>query len=328
VLSNQKKIVLALILGIITTLIILSVAVAFWYQKALKNESTVVLIEKGASLSSIATTLADKQVLSCPTLFKAIVLGSLSWRDLKAGEYLIPAHATPAQLIYILKSGDVILHPVTLIEGETSYSFTQKLMSDDRFIGSIDVPAEGSLLPETYHFARGTERKTIIARAKRASEEALNKVWTNRSTECPLKSPQEVVILASIVEKETCLPKERPIVAAVFINRLATGMPLQADPSVLYAISLGKETREKELSLDDLRIESPFNTYINMGLPPSPISNPGLASLRAVTAPAKVPYLYFVADGSGGHVFATSLDEHQKNHERWRKIKKESAETK
>jgi len=321
VISNQKKILITLSIALFASILFLFIGISFWFQHPQNNQNTVVLIQKGSSLSQISTTLSNQGVLDFPYIFKAILYSTAGWRDLKAGEYLIPANVTPARLIHILKSGDVVLHPLTVIEGETSYAFTQKLLKDERFQGTCEAPLEGSLLPETYHFPRGTERKVITARLEKEMKKALAEVWSTRKPDHALKSPEELLVLASIVEKETRLAKELPVVAAVFLNRLKQGMPLQADPTVLYGITKGKDEGKYELTLEDLKFESPHNTYLNNGLPPSPIANPGLATLKAVAAPADVNFLYFVADGSGGHVFATTLEEHQKNHAAWRKIR-------
>jgi UPF0755 protein len=295
---------------------------AYWFQRPQNNSETVVLIEKRSSLSQIASRLSEHQVLDFPLLFKAFLYGSAEWSALKAGEYLIPAHVTPAQLMTILKSGNVILHPVTLIEGETSRHLTQRLLNDPRFQGVCAIPPEGSLLPETYHFPRGTERQVILNRMQKAMQTVMSQLWSARPQDFPLKTPEELVTLASIVEKETALPRERPVVAAVFLNRLKIEMPLQADPTVLYAIiTKGIDLCGRDLSLEDLKVDSPHNTYVYTGLPPSPIANPGISCLKAILHPADVPYLYFVADGTGGHVFATTLEEHQCNHEAWRRIR-------
>lgn len=316
---SPKKALLTLISFIILIICFATIGTAYWFQHPQRNQSTVVLIEKGASLSQIAATLSHEKVLSFPFLFKGVLYFTGNWRYLQAGEYLIPPSVTPAQLIHILQSGNVILHSVTLIEGETSHHLTQKLLEDIRFQGECKSPPEGNLLPETYHFPRNTERQKIVDHMQRAMQAVLTETWTQRSPNCPLSSPEELLILASIIEKETRLPQEKPIIAAVFINRLKQGMPLQADPTIIYG--LGKGDLGQGLSLEDLRTENPYNTYLNLGLPPTPIANPSLASLKAAAHPAEVSYLYFVADGSGGHVFATTLEEHQKNHEKWRRMR-------
>ncbi len=308
--------------GILGSFLTLAIAITYWFQHPQKNEGTIVLIEKGVSLSQISSLLHQQKVLDFPFLFKGILYGVGGWRQLKAGEYLIPPKVTPAQLIHILKSGEVILHSITLIEGETSYQLTQKLLEDSRFQGSCKIPLEGSLLPETYSFPRNTERQKIINRMQKAMEKALAEVWAERPSDFPLQSPHELLILASIVEKETALLQEKPFVAAVFLNRLKKSMPLQADPTVIYGLTCGKGSLERGLTRQDLCFKNSYNTYLNPGLPPSPIANPSLDSLKAVIHPANVPYLYFVADGSGGHVFSIILEEHQKNHALWRKIRK------
>lgn len=314
---------ITLFLCMIAGVCLFSLWASYWFQHPQQNPSTVVMIEKGASLSQISQILSQHDVLDRPLLFKAIVYGTNSWRELKAGEYLVPPSVTPAQLIHILKSGDVILHPITVIEGETSSHVIQKLNDDPRFQGICEVPAEGSLLPETYSFPRNTQRHKIVERMKKSMEIALNDIWAKRSPNPLLQSPKDLLTLASIVEKETSRAQERPMVAAVFLNRLKLGMPLQADPTVLYGLTMGKSDLGRALLREDLLKESPYNTYLHVGLPPSPIANPGLASLKAVSQPASVEYIYFVADGSGGHVFATTLEDHQKNHAHWRKVRDE-----
>lgn len=317
----KKIITLFSIVSLLTCTLIIAI-IAYWFQRPQNNQETVVLIEKGLSLSRIAIQLFEQQVLDYPFLFKTILYGTGEWRTLKAGEYLIPSQVTPAHLMDILKSGNVILHPVILTEGETSYHLTQKLLQDPRFQGECVVPVEGSLLPETYHFPRGTERQAILNYMQKAMQKIVAEVWAARPPDCILQTPEELLVLASIVEKETALSRERPIVAAVFLNRLKRGMPLQADPTVLYALTAGVMTH-RALSLEDLKVDSPYNTYAHTGLPPSPIANPGLSCLKAALRSANVPYLYFVADGSGGHVFATTLEEHQHNHAKWRRIRDE-----
>lgn len=303
---------------IVTLFIILT---SFWFQYPQRNETTVVLIGKGSSVSHITQILAENKVLDFPLLFQGMLYATLSWRDLKAGEYLIPADVTPAHLMGILKSGNVVLHPVILIEGETSHSFAQKLQGDPKFKGDVGHLKEGTLLPETYHFPRGIERKAVLSRLEEEMNKAAQSVWQTRAQNSPLKSQDELIILASIVEKETRLSSERPIVAAVFLNRIRIGMPLQADPTVIYGLTKGEGELGRDLTLTDLQAETPHNTYLIQGLPPTPIANPSLETLKAVANPADVAYLYFVADGKGGHIFATTLEEHKKNHEAWRVIR-------
>ncbi len=304
------------------------VGASYWFFHPQKNKVTVVILEKGAPFSRIVNLLSQQHVLDFPFLFKGILFGTGGWRHLKAGEYLVPASVTPARLAHILKSGEVILHPVTLIEGETSQHFFQKLQQDSRFQGVCDeVPTEGSLLPETYYFPRHTACQEINEHMKKAMGKALAKVWSGRAADSLLSSSQELLVLASIVEKETAHSKEKPIVTAVFLNRLKQGMPLQADPTVIYGLTKGKEGLGHPLTRQDLKIQHVYNTYLNVGLPPFPIANPSLETLQAVARPASVPYLYFVADGSGGHVFAVTLEDHKKNHAQWRKVREKKSNT-
>lgn len=320
---KYKKYILIFFSISIAIIFFLVAGITYWFQCPQNNKQTVVLIEKRASLSQIAARLSESGVLNFPLLFKGILLCTGEWRSLKAGEYFIPSLVTPAQLTHILQSGNVILHSVTLIEGETSSHLVQKLQKDMRFQGVCSIPPEGTLLPETYHFPRGTERQAIINHMQEAMKSVVDKLWAERSPDCFLQTPEALITLASIVEKETALSRERPMVAAVFLNRLKAHMMLQADPTVLYALTKGTEPLKRDLILQDLKFESPYNTYVYEGLPPSPIANPGHSSLKAVLKPSDVPYLYFVADGSGGHVFATTLEQHQQNHKTWRKIRDE-----
>lgn len=300
---------------------IIPVYLTYWMQHPQNNEKTTILIEKGASLSQIAQTLHQYEVLDSPLLFKSIAYATGVSQKLKAGEYLIPPSITPAQLIHILKSGEVILHSVTLIEGETSHRLVEKIASNVHFQGACETPEEGTLLPETYHFPHGTECYIILSRMKKAMNHALEMAWAGRCDNHPLGSSQELLVLASIIEKETSKAPEKPLVAAVFLNRLKQGMPLQADPTVIYALTNGREGLGRALFRGDLKFESPYNTYLYRGLPPTPIANPSLSSLKAAAHPANVAYLYFVADGSGGHAFSETLGNHQKHHANWRKIR-------
>jgi UPF0755 protein len=184
-----------------------------------------------------------------------------------------------------------------------------------------EIPAEGTLLPETYSYQRGDSCNDLIGRMKAAMQHAIDELWPARTPGLPFADAQEAVILASIVEKETGLAAERPLVASVFVNRLVDGMPLQSDPTVIYAITQGRGKLDRQLLRSDWQIESPYNTYVARGLPPGPIANPGRAAIAAVLDPAKTDYLYFVANGTGGHAFAVTLDEHNRNVEAWRRIR-------
>ena len=314
-----KKGLLILSVICLVSLCLLGGGSFYWFQHFQQNKQTVVIIPKGASLSHVVHILHQKGVVDCPLLCRLFLYSTGKWRDLKAGDFLIPPDISPLRLFASLKAGKVILHPLTVVEGETSAHVVQKLLADDRFQGPCIVPPEGSLLPETYHFRRGTERGKIIERAQRAMRLVVEAIWAKRPPTCSLRSMEELLILASIVEKETALEREKPLVAAVFLNRLAKGMPLQADPTVVYALTQGVHPLGRPLTRNDLQIESPYNTYRNMGLPPTAITNPSVSAMEAVLHPAPISCLYFVADGSGGHVFCVDLEEHQKNHAQWRK---------
>jgi len=196
-------------------------------------------------------------------------------------------------------------------------------MAEPLLVGEIDeVPPEGSLLPETYLFSRDDSRQAVLARMREAMQQTLAELWPKRREGLPLATPEEAVTLASIVEKETGVAAERPLVAGVFINRLKKKIPLQSDPTVIYGITLGKTELDRPLSRKDLKTATPYNTYTIQGLPPGPIANPGRDALQAVMAPTETDYIYFVADGSGGHAFAKTLEEHNRNVAKWRKFQK------
>ena len=242
----------------------------------------------------------------------------------KAGEYEVPAGASLARMMDIVNEGKSIQHSVTITEGLTVDEVMRLLENDERLVGEITfVPPEGSILPETYFFLRGVRRGDLITRMQQAREVAFAELWSEREESLPISSLDQAVVLASIVEKETGLVEERALVASVFLNRLTRGMRLQSDPTVIYG--LVREGREvKRLTRDDLRHSSPWNTYQVAGLPPTPISNPGLASFQAVMDPAETDYLYFVADGKGGHRFAETYEQHKKNVRLWREISQET----
>ncbi|MDB5478561.1 MAG: protein YceG like protein, partial [Alphaproteobacteria bacterium] len=258
-----------------------------------------------------------------PQIFYAL----LRWQpfSIKAGEYGIPAHASMQQIIDILHSGRIIQRNVTLAEGLTVKQTLILIANNIYLTGDVtQVPAEGTLLPDTYNFLRGATRDSIVKRMQEAQQKFMTGLWEKRDLALPLKTPEEAVTLASIVEKETGVGTERARIAGLFYNRLKIGMPLQSDPTVVYVITDGLgHMGGKRLYSKNLEVESPYNTYRNNGLPPGPIANPGRAALEAVFHPEAHEYLYFVANGTGGHVFARTLDEHNANVAKWREIRKE-----
>ena len=238
--------------------------------------------------------------------------------SLHAAELSFPAHASLRQVLTILRTAKPVQHLVTIPEGLTATQIFSLLQHAEALSGDAPVPAEGAVLPQSYAYERGATRASVLERAETAMQRTLAAVWAKREEDLPLASPHDLLVLASIVERETAKPAERPLVAAVFLNRLRRGMKLQSDPTVAYAISNGQNSADRALTHADLDAPSPYNTYRISGLPPGPIGSPGLASLQAVAQPARTDFLYFVADGSGGHTFSATLEEHNRNVARWR----------
>lgn len=286
---------------------------------------TVIYISPGTSMSDIARKLADDGVIDDSLTFRLGVRLMRVSRDLKAGEYLFPATVSMRGVVDILLSGKTVLRRLTLPEGVASVEAVALINAAEGLVGKLaTIPAEGTLLPETYHYERGDKRDALVERMQEAMRDTLTELWDLRDQSIPLKTPEEALVLASIVEKETGVPDERPLVASVFVNRLEAGMRLQSDPTVVYALTNGTAPLGRALTRNDLQTPSDYNTYLNDGLPPGPISNPGRAAIEAVLNPAQTEYLYFVASGDGGHVFAKTLDEHNNNVAKWRKIKNQT----
>ncbi len=276
---------------------------------------TVLIVPRGAGLRATADELATHGVIAHRWLFMAGALISRRADRFKAGEYQFATAMSAREVADLLASGRVVQHRLTIAEGLTSAEIVALLQAAPGLDGDIgQPPPEGSLLPETYFYVLGERRHDLLMRMQHAMAGLLDHVWAERSPGLPLTTPQQAVTLASIVEKETGRPDERPHVAAVFINRLKLGMRLQADPTVIYALTEGgTKPLDHALGHDDLAVVSPYNTYLNSGLPPTPIANPGRAALRAATQPMRDDDLYFVADGNGGHAFARTLAEHNRN---------------
>lgn len=307
-------------------------AAAYWgyehFEAAGPLESdTVVYIPPGSGLDRIASTLSREGVIADPLVFRlgTRVLGAA--RGLKAGEYVFPAAVSMRGIVELLESGETLVRRLTVPEGVTSQEAVTLIEQAEYLNGEIEaVPPEGSLLPETYHYSRGDRREAVLERMRAALTDALAELWPRRVEGLPLSSPREAVILASIVEKETGLAEERPMIASVFYNRLRGGMRLQSDPTVVYGLAGGSGALGRPLTRADLQTPTPFNTYLIDGLPPEPISNPGRAAIEAVLQPAETEYLYFVADGNGGHRFAETLAEHNRNVAEWRRAREGDAQ--
>ena len=286
------------------------------------SAATTVVLPRGAGLAAITAQLTEARVIEHPWLFRLGVRVLGRDRELQAGEYAFPAGITPGSVIGMLANGQTVARRLTVAEGLTVAEVFRLLAENEALSGDLpEPPPEGSLLPETYFYAHGDDRAELVRRMRHAMQELLDELWPRRAADLPLRTRAEAVILASIVDKETALAAERDQVAAVFVNRLRRGMRLQSDPTVIYGLTEGTGALGRELTRRDWEHESEHNTYRVDGLPPSPIGNPGRAALEAVLAPAQVDYLYFVADGTGGHAFARTLDEHNRNVATWRKIK-------
>lgn len=287
-------------------------------------QDTVTLLPRGAGLIRIGAQLEAEGVISDARIFRAVITLDEGDRDLRAGEYEIPASASMADVYELLRTGQTVQHSVTLAEGLTSAMIVRELEAEAVLTGEIaETPPEGSLLPETFFVTRGTSRSELIARMQADQQALLDELWPNRAENLPFETREEAIILASIVEKETGLGGERAEVAGVFVNRLRRGMRLESDPTIIYGISqgepLGRGLRRSEIDNEN----NAWNTYQIPRLPPTPIANPGEEAIAAVLNPAETTALFFVADGTGGHAFADTYAEHQRNVRRWRQIERE-----
>ena len=322
--------------AIFTVLVVVSVAVgaALYLGKQRFEtpgplpEDKVVNIPRGLGIRDIAALLEHEGVIDQPYVFIGGVLVMKARGGLKSGEYKFTQHASLADVVDIIIEGKVAQHALTLPEGLTSEQIVARLLEDTALAGQIrEIPPEGSLLPETYNFTRGMTREQIIQRMSQAHKRVLQEVWEHRMPDLPIKTPEQLVTLASIVEKETGRAEERSRVASVFINRLKSKMRLQSDPTIIYGLTGGKGSLGRPIMKSEIEQPTPYNTYVIDGLPPGPIANPGRASLEAVAKPARTKDLYFVADGTGGHVFSENYAEHQKNVARLRAIEHGAAAT-
>jgi UPF0755 protein len=268
---------------------------------------------------SIATLLAEKGVIASPRRFALAAWLTREQGPLRAGEFVFPAGASLRDVLGVLREGRMVQRRLTIAEGLTARQVAALIDRAEGLAGETPAIAEGALLPETYGYALGDTRASLVRRAAAAMDAALAEAWASRAEGLPLASPREVLILASIVERETGVAAERPQVASVFINRLRRGMMLQSDPTVAYVAGQGLPL-ERAITRVDLDAAHPFNTYRIRGLPPAPIAMPGREAIRAVTRPDTTEYLFFVADGTGGHAFSRTLEEHNRNVARWRAL--------
>ena len=289
--------------------------------------ATTVVVHRGSGVDAIASTLFFENVIGDRFLFQAGARLTGRSRTMRAGEYRFRAGISMDETIALLVSGETVKRRITIAEGLTAAEALGLVGADEGLTG--DLPAgvgEGSLLPETYYFSLGDSRVSLVRRMRESMETALASLWERRAPDLALETPEQALVLASIIERETGVAAERARISAVFHNRLRRGMRLQSDPTVAYALTLGSGPLDRPLSRSDLRVESPYNTYLVNGLPPAPIANPGRASIEAALHPAPTDELYFVADGSGGHAFARTFSEHLRNVARWRRIERQGKE--
>lgn len=293
------------------------------YEQNKKLEPTVILVEKGVSMGEIAGQLKKDELIKSVSVFKVAARLSGKSTRLRAGEYRIPPRASTKMILDILVNGQNVVRRITVPEGKTSAQIFDLLLQTAGLTGDLPpVPPNGTLLPETYTFSYGVPRTVILQRMRESMTKTVDDLWPYRDPDLPYTTKNEALTLASIVEKETSVPEERPRIAGVFINRLKQGMRLQTDPTVIYAITDGTMDLSRRLTHADLRVDHPFNTYTRKGLPPAPICNPGRDSILAVLKPAKTDEIYFVADGTGGHTFSKTFAQHKRNIAAWKRARR------
>src|ERR1700760_4954171 len=315
----------------IVVLLLIGAGTAYYYGRQMLEtpgplqEDKVVNIPARAGKRDIADALQREGVINVnPWVFIGGVFALKASSDLKPGEYLFQKNASLRDVIGTIVEGKVVQHAVTIPEGLTSEQIVARLSDNDIFSGAVrEMPREGTLLPETYKFPRGTTREQVIQRMQQSQKRVLTEIWEHRNQDIPVKTPEQLVTLASIVEKETGEADERSRVAAVFVNRLRQKMKLQSDPTIIYGLVGGQGTLGRPIKRSEIQQPSPYNTYIVDGLPPGPIANPGRASLEAAANPARTRDLFFVADGTGGHTFTETYDQHQKNVAKLRAMEKQ-----
>jgi UPF0755 protein len=329
--ARSQIVVFANFMLSLVVLVVIAAAAAVYFGKLAFNEpgpsevTTNYVVKSGTGIVEIADGLERRGIISDARVFKYGVQAYGHQGDMKAGEYEIKAHASMREIMDLLRSGKSVLRSLTIPEGLTVEQIFQRVREDEVLVGDLPavMPREGSLFANTMRFSRGTTREELIKKMQADQKKLVEDIWARRDPNIPLKTVEEFVTLASIVEKETGKADERPRVAAVFINRLNKRMRLQSDPTIIYGLFGGKgKPSDRPILKSDLEKPTPYNTYTINGLPPGPIANPGRDALEAVAHPSQTRDLYFVADGSGGHVFAETLEEHNENVRRWREVEK------
>ena len=308
----------AIITIVIIVAVILGTALAVGKQRfeapGPLAEDRIVNVPRNLGVRDIADLLQREGVIDQPWVFIGSVIALKAREDLKFGEYVFTKQASLRDVVDTLVEGKVVQHQVTVAEGLTSEQIVARLLESNVLSGSLkEIPKEGTLLPETYKFVRGATREQVIQRMQQAQRQVLTNAWERRMPDIPVRTPEQLIVLASIIEKETGKQEERPRVAAVFINRLKQKMRLQSDPTIIYGLVGGKGTLGRPIMKSEIEQPTPYNTYVIDGLPPGPIANPGRASIEAAANPSRTKELFFVADGTGGHRFAETLEQHMRN---------------
>ncbi len=291
-----------------------------WTGPGPANHPTTVVVPAGASLAAAARELERAGVVRSTTGFLRVARRFGSAAPIRAGEYEVPPYASARDVLALLQSGRIVQRTVTVPEGMPSIEVFERIAGEKLLTGKLPIPPEGSVLPGTYAFQRGEPRRAVLKRMQDAMAQTLAQLWIRRKADTAVETKEQTVTLASIVEKETAVPAERPVVAGVYSNRLRTGMRLQADPTIIYPLTRGKPLGRR-IKLSEVRAVNDYNTYAMAGLPKGPITNPGRDSIAAVLAPAKTDALYFVADGHGGHVFSATLKDQNANVAKYYKLR-------
>jgi UPF0755 protein len=285
------------------------------------GESATVILKRGSGVQQISETLAEAGVIRLPFTFGVLAKLTGGGGHLRAGEYAVPAHASAYDILAMIRAGKIVHHYIAIPEGLSSAQVADILNGSPVLSGEAPVAPEGSLMPLTYDVERGQDRAEIVQQMQAAQSKLVHTLWADRAPGLPYRTQEQAIAMASIIEKETAVPAERPHVASVYLNRLAKGMRLESDPTIIYGITKGRPLG-RSLTHADVVDPTPWNTYAVAGLPPTPIANPGRASIEAALHPVASRDFYFVADGSGGHVFAETFEQHSRNVVRWRAIAK------